>query len=79
MLVYSYAIDFNSDLYLYSSYFVAFNLWWKIIAGICTCRRMDDTLHRCSSDTAMDADCDGEESKIAARAGKSIYAKKENL
>lgn len=72
MLVYSYAIDFNSNIYLYSSYFVAFNLRWKIIAGIRTRSRMDDTLHRYSSDTAMDADRDAEKSKIAARAGKSI-------
>jgi len=37
---------------------------------------MDDTLHRYSSDTAMDADRDIKESKIAARAGKSIRKKK---
>lgn len=79
MLAYNYAIAINNDLYLQCSHFVASNLQWKNIAGIRTCRRMDDTLHRCSSDTSVDANCDAEESKIAVLAGKSIYAKTESL
>lgn len=77
MLVYSDAVDTNNDFHLYRGHFVAFNLRWDIVAGKCTRRRMDDTLHRGSSDTSVDADRDVEELGTAVHTG--IDAKKIKL
>lgn len=69
MLVYSDAIDTNYDFHLYCGHFVAFDLWWNIIAGIRACHRMDNIVLRCSSNTAVDADRNVEELGIVVWTG----------
>lgn len=76
MLVYSDAIDTNNNLHLYRGHLVAFDLRWNIVAGIRARHWMDDTLHRCSSDTAVDGDRDVEESGTAVHTG--IAAKRKS-
>lgn len=69
MLVYNDTVDINNDLHLYRGHFIAFDLRWNIVAGKCARRRMDDTLHRCSSDSFVDADRDVEISGTAVHTG----------
>lgn len=74
MLVYSDAVNTNNNFHLYHGHLVTFDLWWNTVAGIRARYRMDNTLHRCSSNTAVDVDHDAEESGTAVHTG--IYSKK---
>lgn len=76
MLVYNDAVDTNIDLHLHHGHFVAFDLRWSIIAGICARHRMDDTLHWRFADTAMDADRNVEELEITVFTGIKEAKKK---
>jgi hypothetical protein len=76
MLVYSDTINTNDNFHLYRGHLVTFDLWWNIVAEIRARYRMDNTLHRCSSNTAVDVDRDIEESGTAIPTGiakKSSY------
>lgn len=75
-MVYNNTVDTNNDLHLYYCHLVAFDLRWSIIAGICACHWMDNTLLWHSTDTTMDADRNVEEPEIAVFTG--INAKRKS-
>jgi len=76
MLVYNDAVDTDNNLHLYCGYLVAFDLRWNIVPWICACHWFDDTLHWCSSNTAVDVDRNVEESQTVVQTG--ITAKRKS-